>query len=167
MAASKTQQLATAKRRGQAVELRLAGLTFQQIADQLGYAGKAAAAVDLNRAFEQSLMERSRNVDLLIEEQLMILIRMRRAVWPEAIKGDTKAVDSVLKITDRICKMLRLDPTLNVNLEITSVDAIDRQIEEIGKQLRLEGSQYGWSDAGDEPRAVQALPPGGTEEASG
>jgi hypothetical protein len=164
VAASKAQQIVTAKRRAQAVELKLAGLTYQQIADQLGYAGRSAAAVDIDRALEQHVMERTRNVDLLIEEQLLVLLRMRRAFWGDAVKGDKGAGDMVLKVTDRICKLLKLDPTLQVNLEITSVDAIDRQIEELGKQLRLEGSEYGW---GDEPGSVQALPAGGAEEASG
>jgi hypothetical protein len=164
MAASKAQRIVTAKRRAQAVELKLAGLTFQQIADQLGYADRASACKDLDRALEQHVMERNRNVDLLIEEQLLVLLRMRRAFWPDAIKADKGAGEMVLKTTDRITKLLKLDPTLQVNLEITSVDAIDRQIEELGKQLRLEGAEYEWRD---EPGAVQALPVGGVEAASG
>ena len=164
MVASKKQQLATAKRRAQAVELRLAGLTFQQIADQLGYSGRDSAAKDLDRAFEAMVMERNHNIDLLLEEQVAILTRMRRAVWPAAIQGDTRAVDIVLKIVDRTTKLLRLDPTLHVSLEMHTVDAIDRQIRDLTNQISLEGTQYEWSD--DEPGAVQALPPGRVEASS-
>lgn len=165
--ASKKQQLATAKRRAQAVELRLAGLTFQQIADQLGYSGRDSARIDIDRAYEAMVIERNHNLDVLKEEQLAILARMRRAVWPAAIQGDTKAVDIVLKIVDRTSKLLGLDPSLHVSLEMHTVDALDRQIRELTEQIQLEGGQYEWSDVGDVVGSVQALPAGEVEEASG
>lgn len=167
MPASKKQQLATAKRRAQAVELKLAGLTFQQIADQLGYSGRASACKDIDRAYEIMVVERNHNLDILKEEQLAILARMRRAVWPAAVQGDTKAVDIVLKIVDRTTKLLGLDPSLHVTLETHTVDALDRQIRELTQQIQLEGGQYEWSDVGDEPGPVQALPTGKAEKASG
>lgn len=155
MSASKAQQIVTAKRRAQAVELTLAGLTQEQIANQLGYKHRGHVGLDIKRAFEQAVMERNHQADILLEEKLAILARMRRAVWAPAVQGDLRAVEVVLKIVDRECKLLRLDPTVNVSVEVSTVDAIERQIRDLTKQISLESSQYEWSD--DEPGSVQAV----------
>lgn len=167
MPASKAQQAKTARRRAQAIELKIAGLTYQQIAEQLGYSGRDSACRDVTRAYELAVIERNHNADILLEEQLTILNRMRRAVWPAAIQGDTRAVEIVLKIVDRTTKLQRLDPTVHVTLETHTVDAIDRQIQQLTQQIQLEGSDYEWSDPGDELGGVQALPSGGVEAPSG
>lgn len=145
MPATGRQQIIAAKRRAQVLELRLAGLTYDQIADHLNITPQAAY-MDVERVLTQTLMERTRNVDLLIEEQLAVLVRMRGAAWRNAVKGDVRSIDTVLKITDRICKLLRLDPGFDINIEVSSVDAIERQIAQLNKQIALEATQYDWED---------------------
>lgn len=151
---------ALAQRRAQAIEMKLAGFTYKQIADRLGYSNQSNVTNDINRAFEQAVIDREHHVDVLIEEQIQILDRMRRAAWPAAIKGDTRSIDIVLKCVDRATKLLRLTPEAQVNVQVFTVDSIERRIKELDRQIALEGSQYEWSDPAESPRAEIA---GGTE----
>lgn len=95
-------------RKARAVELAIAGRTYDQIAAEVGYAnrgtaykvvqqalhGRTVAAVDELRCFE---------VDRLNALQL--------AVWPDAMAGDVSAVEAVLKIVMQRCRLLGLvDP---------------------------------------------------------
>lgn len=151
-----------AQRRAQAIEYKLAGMTYQQISDQLGYGSREAVSRDINTAFEQAVIDREHNVDVLIEEQIQILDRMRRAAWPAAIKGDTRSIDIVLKCVDRAVKLLRLAPEQQVNVQVFTVDAIERRIKELDRQIALEGSQYEWSDP-DSTEGPRGEAPGGAE----
>lgn len=151
---------ALAQRRAQAIEMKLAGMTYRQIADKLGYANTGTVSNDINRAFEQAVIDREHHIDVLIEEQIQILDRMRRAAWPAAIKGDTRSIDIVLKCVDRATKLLRLTPEAQVNVQVFTVDSIERRIKELDRQIALEGSQYEWSDPAESPRAEIT---GGTE----
>lgn len=151
-----------AKRRAQAVEMRLAKIPFAVIAERLGYSSEQAASVDVRRAFEQNLIELSGNIDLLRQEEIETLDLLQRAIMPKAVKGDLGAVDRILRISSQRSKLRGLDPSLTVNVEITAIDNIERQIKEMNTQLALEGGtiEYEWND---DLGAVQALPPGGAE----
>lgn len=133
MPASRAQQAATAKRRTQAVQLRLAGLDFQTIADRLGYADRAAAHKDITRALEANVTEMNRTADVLRQEELDRLYRLQAGVWPAAAAGDPKAVQTVLNIIDRRCKLLGLDAPQRV--EVVTLDAIEQEIRRLNDEL--------------------------------
>ena len=109
MPASRAQRATTAARRGKAVAMRLAGLDFQTIADRLGYADRAAAHKDITRALESNVAEMHRNADVLRQEELARLDRLQAGAWTAAAAGDVKAIQAVLGIIDRRCKLLGLD----------------------------------------------------------
>lgn len=136
-----------------ALELRLAGRTYQQIADQLGYTSRASVAVDIDRAHEQAVLERNTNSELLIQEQLEILTRVRRSNWKAMLEGDTKAAEVVLKCVDRAIKLQRLTPDTHISVELTTVDVLQQQVLELSKQLELGAGDYEWSDDVDETEA--------------
>src|SRR3546814_5937084 len=98
MPASKAQQAATAERRKKAIALKLAGLDYQAIADQLGYADRAAAYVDIDRALKRNLAEEAEQVELLRHVAVQQLNRLQAAVWPKAVKGDTRAAETALRV---------------------------------------------------------------------
>jgi len=166
----KAKKAAVNKRRAQAIEYKLAGMTHQQIADALGYTSRADVVLDINRALEQAVMDRNHNADMLIEEQLAVLDRLRRANWANAMKGDSRAADVVLKTVDRTAKLLRLYPdNANQTVNVFTMDSIEKQIAELTKQMSLEGSEADYAEiieAAAEPGRTQALPPGRAEEAS-
>jgi hypothetical protein len=91
----------------QALNLRLAGVDWHTIADRLDYAD----AVD---AIEAATAVADTQYDGLPMDPLRVLEvlrydRLQAAVWPAALKGDLKAVDTVLSIGDRRSRALRLN----------------------------------------------------------
>jgi hypothetical protein len=156
MGVSAARRTALAQRRAQAIEMKLAGMNYRQIAEKLGYSSPTGVSTDVKRAFEQAVIDREHHIDVLIEEQIQILDRMRRAAWPAALKGDTRSIDIVLKCVDRATKLLRLTPESQVNVQVFTVDAIERRIKELDRQISLEGSQYEWTDPAESSRAEAA-----------
>ena len=131
MSASKAQRAATAARRTQAINLRLAGVDYETIAAKLGYASRAAAWIDIDRALKANKAEEDTAKETLREVDSLRLDRLQAAVWSAATKGDTRAVDSALKIIAQRAKLLGLDAEVNVNIsgglryEIVGVDPAD------------------------------------------
>ena len=82
------QRLAIRERQRQALELRLSGLTFQGIADALGYKSKHGSF----RAVETALAEITREpAESLRTMELQRLDGMFAGFWPKAQQGDPVA----------------------------------------------------------------------------
>lgn len=133
MPASKAQRAATAERRTKAVAMRLAGVDYEAIATRLGYAGRAAAYVDITRALEANLAEQHRSADLLRQEELDRLNRLQAGVWADATRGDTRSADTALRIIDRRCKLLGLDAPQRH--EVITIDAVEAEIRKLAAEL--------------------------------
>lgn len=148
MAVSKAQRAATAERRAKAIQLRLAGMDWVAIATRLGYSNKAAACKDLSRALAANLAEVGRSVEELREVELMRLDRLRIAVWSSAVAGDLRAVDTVLKISDRYVNLLGLAAPAHAEVTINALDdqilalraALGRSVE-VGEAGGTEGPE--------------------------
>lgn len=67
-------------RREESIRLRNRGVTWQQIADQLGYDSASSAAQDMRRALDQRREELSLSLDQYREKQLASIDMMRKAV---------------------------------------------------------------------------------------
>lgn len=89
-----------------ALELRKAGLTYQKIADALGYANPMGAWKAVNSALKKTLQEPS---DDLRKMEVERLDAMLFALYPSAMKGMQGAVDRILRIMERRAKLLGLD----------------------------------------------------------
>src|ERR1051325_3302848 len=81
MPASKAQRAATAKRRSEAVAMRIAGNDFDTIAAALGYADRAAGHKDITRALEASVLEQSAVVEVHRAEELQRLDALMVEAW--------------------------------------------------------------------------------------
>jgi hypothetical protein len=109
MPASKAQQAVTAKRRANAIALKLAGMDFETIAERLGYSDPGAARKDFWRAVQKNRIEEKQAVDDLREVEGQRLDRLQAAVWAKAVKGDIKAVETVLKVISQRARLFGLD----------------------------------------------------------
>lgn len=85
-----------------AVELRLAGASFEAIAEALEFEN----ADEVRRAVVAGIAERATTVREGLETEVARLDRLLSSVWPLARKGDTVAVETALKISDRRVKAL-------------------------------------------------------------
>lgn len=137
MPPSKAQRARTAQRRTQAIALKLAGAEWQQIADTLGYADRGAACKDVTRALETYVAEGRAGAEVLRETELLRLDRIQRGLWPQAVAGDTRAADTVLKVIDRRMRLLGLDvpPDVEEQIRRQVVERIAAQMFVVINQL--------------------------------
>lgn len=90
-----------------AYEMRVAGVDWETIADKLGYATPDTARTSvLNHVKKQY---QPRDVDEIVELELMRLDRLQLLEWRKAQKGDGRAVQNILKIMERRASYLGLD----------------------------------------------------------
>lgn len=86
--------------RPRALELRLAGATYDQIAAECGYASKSGAYKAVQSQLDAAGSPvPSEGEDLSTE--LARLDAMLVGLWPRARRGDVQAVDRVLRISER------------------------------------------------------------------
>ncbi|TCO47314.1 hypothetical protein [Actinocrispum wychmicini] len=123
---SMDRQAAAAERRGRALELRKAGASYEQIAQQCGYSHRATAHRAVTQALASVADELAADVRTL---ELSRLDSMLMGLWRAARDGDASAVDRVLKIMERRAKILGLD---------TPADQTDRVVSPLG-QVRQRG----------------------------
>jgi hypothetical protein len=93
-------------RRAQAVTMRLSGLTYEQIAERLGYADKSAVRHTVLRALDRREAAR---VDELRDVENARLDRANAALWPAVLKGDPKSVDTFIRLSARRARLNGLD----------------------------------------------------------
>ncbi|KAB7850133.1 hypothetical protein [Streptomyces mobaraensis] len=149
MVASKAQQAATAERRTKAIAMRLAGVDFETIAERLGYASRGAATKDLIRALEIRHAEQGAQAEVLRSVEAQRLDRLQAAAWALALQGDLKAIETVVRIIDRRCRLLGLDAP--ARMEVLSIDAIDEQIRLLTDQLAAADHEAGEAPATQGP----------------
>jgi hypothetical protein len=156
MPPSKAQRAKTAQRRSQAIALKLAGAEWQQIADTLGYADRGAACKDVTRALEAAIAEGRAGAEILRETELLRLDRLQRGHWSQAVGGDPRAADTVLKVIDRRCRLLGLDvpPDVEEQMRRHVVEQVSAQFFVIMGQV-LDGLTLTDGQRGLVPELVQ------------
>jgi hypothetical protein len=89
-----------------ALELRKAGVSYDMIAQQLGYSNKSSAHRAVSKLLDSTEKE---VVGDLREMELRRLDDLFRSMYPMALKGNFVAVDKCLKIMERRSKITGLD----------------------------------------------------------
>ncbi len=103
---SSPRRIAAKFRQQQALELRLAGVTFQTIADRLGYATRDGAHKAISAALQATIQQPADELRAVDVERLD---KLTQAVWIRAIGGDLQAIDRCLKILAQRARLLGLD----------------------------------------------------------
>jgi len=91
------------EREQKALELRKARVTFQQIADALGYAGPAGAKMAVDRAIARQGFEAAREVVLL---DLATLDEMQMRLMERVRAGDLRYIDNLLRVLQQRYSLL-------------------------------------------------------------
>lgn len=117
----------------EAVKLRTAGFTYQQIADQLDYAGPQGAY----EAVKAILARREQEaVDELRKIQHERLDTALRGIWPKVMKGDPKAVLAFLKIEERRARLEGVDSPTKIEHSggVSFAEVARQQVNGNGKE---------------------------------
>lgn len=93
-------------RRAKALQLRSRKFTFDQIAEELDYCDKAAAWRDIQEGLKEIIAEPAEAVRTM---ELDLLDAMARGLMTRALRGDDKAIASMLRIQERRAKFMGLD----------------------------------------------------------
>ena len=90
----------------QALELRRAGLTYDVIAERLGFSNRGSAYREVKNALKRTLQEPADELRTLEVDRLD---RLQTALWANAMRGDNHSVDRILRIAERRARLLGLD----------------------------------------------------------
>lgn len=155
MSASAAQRAKTAERRERAIQARIAGMGWPEIARQLGYKSRGAACTDVTRAMEKNLAAEAQAVEIYREIEVARLDRLQAAHWtaattgiPERDKdGDVIMIDGRPLMTgpdpqhgDLVRKIIMDRAKVRGAIaaqkhELLTMDAIDEQIRELTAKL--------------------------------
>jgi transposase-like protein len=94
-----------AARRARAVELVTQGMTYQQVADELGYANRGTVYRIVHHALARDTTEA---VGTLQELEVARLDALQAALWDRAVEGDVAAARTAMRIIIARCRLLGL-----------------------------------------------------------
>lgn len=104
----------------QVLKYRKGGLTFDAIAEKLGYANESSARAAFKRA-----VERTRDDALASEGRELHRLRLETAltaIWDRVLQGELQAIAMMLRILERDAKLYGLDMPVKSEIEVTSYD---------------------------------------------
>jgi ATP-dependent Clp protease ATP-binding subunit ClpA len=99
-------KVAQNEKQRQALELRLKGLNFSEIAKELGYKGADGAWKAVQEAMRKTIQEPA---DEVRKQEIERLDRMQKALWDRVVGGELEAYPVMLKLFERRAKLLGLD----------------------------------------------------------
>jgi len=105
VATTSATRIQQAERRAQYLNLRKAGYTYERIGAQFGVSRQAVCDVVV-RALKSQQAESVGDLRALENERLDDMLR---AIYAQAVKGDTGAIDRILRIMERRAKLWGLD----------------------------------------------------------
>lgn len=133
MGASKAVQAASAQKVARAIALKNSGMSWTDVAKRAGYSDRGAACKAVTRELAKRRGEVDHQLEIMREQEGARLDALQATLWPAAEAGNRKAIETILKICDRRCKLYGLDaPTKH---EVVTMDAIDAEIARITAEL--------------------------------
>ncbi len=108
-----------AVRRGEALQLRLGGASFRQIADKLDFGGPSGAFKAVDQALKDYLQEPA---DQLRQLELARLDAWTLSLAPACNAGDTDAIRTALRVMERRTKLTGLDAPIWVDIRAQLVE---------------------------------------------
>jgi hypothetical protein len=116
---------ATEKQR-RALELRMAGRSWSEIAKTVGYSNHSGAIAAVKTSLEKSLQEPARHYRALTLERLT---RILQVYWPDMLNHDLPATDRVLRVLSDIRALLGLDAPIKEDISISGRVEYDYRAE--------------------------------------
>lgn len=124
----------TLEREAEVLRLRRRGLTFDLIAQELGYAGASGA----HKAYTNACLRIIRpDVDETRAIEMDRLDIAQAAVWNGVLRGEVPSVMALVKIMERRAKLLGLDMPTLAKIEVTHFEpnAIDAEVAKLAALL--------------------------------
>jgi hypothetical protein len=110
---SNSNELHALEKQTQALKLRQAGTSYEDIAKALGYKGPSGAYQAVKSAMKKTLQEPA---DELRKLEASRLDEALRAIWPQVKKGNLLAIDRYIKISERRAKIMGMEAKSQVEI---------------------------------------------------
>ena len=112
------------------VKLRRGGLTWDLIAERVGYAFPSAAHAAYQRAAQRVVAE---DIEAIRQVETERLDLAQSAIWGKVLQGDNPSIANLLRIMERRAKLLGLDQPTRIQAEVVTYDAdsIDARLADI------------------------------------
>jgi predicted transcriptional regulator len=126
-----------AERAARAFALRKAGLSYRDIAEELGVSHQLVYR-DVQASIKQFLDEAREHHAQIMAIEAARLDDLQRVMWEQAAMGDRRAIETVLKIMERRAKLLGLDTpvaTKQVNVTLTPDELATMSDDELRRML--------------------------------
>lgn len=101
------------ERQRRVLELRKAGVTFAVIAEEVGYSSPQAAHRAFKAAMDELIQEPAMDLRTIQIERLNYALMK---VWPGVQAGDLKAIDSMLRIQERLDRLMGTEAPSQVDV---------------------------------------------------
>lgn len=118
---------AVIEREKKVLELRRGGLTFDLIAERLGYANASGAYKAYQSACKRIVVD---DVVAIRNAEMDRLDIAQAAIWGNVVQGDVRAVIALIKIMERRARLLGLDVPVKSQVEVNIHDrnSIDAEV---------------------------------------
>ena len=126
------------------VKIRRGGLTWDMIAERVGYNSPASAHAAYQRASVRIVQD---DIEAIRKIETERLDMAQSAIWNKVLQGEIPAVQALIRIQERRAKLLGLDQPFRQQIEVTSYDGntIDAEVSRLVELLA--GSTQGALDA--------------------
>lgn len=118
-------RLNAAERQVQALELRKSGMTYDAIAQRLGYANHAGARKAVESALRKTIQEPA---DELRQMECERLDAMLASIWHFVLAGSAAHIDTALRIMQRRAKLIGLDAPAEINHRHVIQQEVERMV---------------------------------------
>lgn len=135
MPVSRSMQIVNREKEVAAINLRRTGMTYMEIAHELGYSDHAGALRAVRRGLQRALQEPA---DDLRQIEAARLDRAQEKIWAKVEDGDPKAITVLLRIMERRAKLLGLDAPTVIQQDVTVFDGasdLDREVQRLAEIL--------------------------------
>lgn len=152
-----TSRIISQQKRRQALEFRKAGMTYAQIADQVGFSNAGAARKSVLKAFGEVIQEPVAELKTIQVERLN---HMLLTLWGKVSQGDETAINTSLRIMDKIDSLMGTEAARQVEVRSdTAVLVIDGNKDDYITALKkMAGAGVG--PDGTNIQAQQVMGPG-------
>jgi hypothetical protein len=109
------------------VKLRRGGLTWDMIAERIGYNSPASAHAAYQRASARIVQD---DIEAIRKIETERLDMAQSAIWNKVLQGEIPAVQALIRIQERRAKLLGLDQPFKQQIEVTTYDGntIDAEV---------------------------------------
>ena len=115
---SRVRSLAARMRGQQAIKLRMAGATLDDIARQLDFKSAAGAYKSVMRELKATAQDMGEGIEAVRQLELKRLDQMQFPLWPAVLAGDVQATTTALRIQERRASLLGLDAPKQIEARV-------------------------------------------------